>query len=102
MPKAKSHKGLLKRIRITANGKVVFRKSNNGHIRSKKTGAKISELRSKGVAKAGDMPRLQKMLQRPLNPKGRDVKAMRRAVKAAKAVHQARKAEKAAAAAKAN
>jgi large subunit ribosomal protein L35 len=66
MPKLKSHKGLLKRVKVTAKGKVKWRKSNNGHLRSVKTGDKIRQLRRKGVAKSGDIKRLSKMLHRPL------------------------------------
>ena len=70
MSKLKSHKGLLKRIRVTAKGKVKFRKSFNGHLRSHKAGSKIMELRTKSVAKKGDLPRLEKMLHRKLQPGG--------------------------------
>ena len=66
MPKLKTHKGLAKRVRVTGSGKVKFRKANNGHLRSHKTGRKILELRQKSIAKRGDLGRLQKMLHRPL------------------------------------
>lgn len=68
MPKLKSHKGLLKRITISGRGKVKFRKANTGHLRSGKPGRKIIELRKKGVAKRGDIRRLEKMLHRQLTP----------------------------------
>jgi large subunit ribosomal protein L35 len=84
MPKAKSHKGLLKRITITGTGKVKFRKANNGHLRSKKAASQITKYRRKSVAKAGDMNRLEGMLKRPLTPAGRDVRALRLAAKAAR------------------
>lgn len=66
MSKLKSHKGLLKRIRVTGKGKVKFRKAFTGHLRSHKSGSKLMQLRAKGVAKAGDIPRLERMLHRPL------------------------------------
>ena len=68
MPKLKSHKGILKRIRITATGKVKFRKAFNGHLRSHKTGQKIMALRRKSIAKASDVRRLERMLHRSLTP----------------------------------
>lgn len=68
MPKLKSHKGLLKRIKITGQGKVKFRKSGTGHLLSHKSGDKLRQLRSDSVAKKGDMRRLEKMLHRPLKP----------------------------------
>ena len=67
MPKQKNHKGLLKRVRITATGKVKFRRAYNGHLRSNKTGSKIRDLRQKRVAKPGDVIRFEKMLHRTLN-----------------------------------
>ena len=68
MSKLKSHKGLLKRIKVTAKGKVKFKKAFTGHLRSHKTGSKLMQLRGKSVAKAGDMNRLERMLHRPLTP----------------------------------
>lgn len=68
MPKMKSHKGLLKRVKITATGKVMFRKSGTSHLNSVSTGNQSRRLRQKGVAKRGDMKRLQGMLHRPLKP----------------------------------
>lgn len=67
MPKLKSHKGLLKRIKVTAKGKVKFRKAFTGHLMSHKSGSKLMQLRRKGVAKAGDVSRLERMLHRPLS-----------------------------------
>jgi len=68
MPKLKSHKGLLKRVRVTAKGKVKWRKSNNSHLRSVKTGNKIRQLRKPGYAKAGDIRRLERILHMRLTP----------------------------------
>jgi len=36
MPKQKSHKGLAKRVKITASGKVKYRHSCGGHLMSTK------------------------------------------------------------------
>ena len=66
MPKLKSHKGLLKRIKVTAKGKVKYRKAFTGHLMSHKSGSKLMQLRNKGLAKAGDIHRLECMLHRPL------------------------------------
>lgn len=72
MPKLKSHKGLLKRIRITGTGKVKFKKAFTGHLRSHKSGSTLMKLRSKALAKAGDIRRLEGMLHRPLTAAKRD------------------------------
>ena len=45
MPKMKTHKGLKKRIRITARGKVKYRASNAGHLLSGKSGNRRRRLR---------------------------------------------------------
>lgn len=66
MSKLKSHKGLLKRIKVTGAGKVKFRKAFTGHLRSHKSGSKLMQLRTKSLAKAGDISRLERMLHRPL------------------------------------
>jgi len=39
--KFKPHKGLLKRINITKNGKIKGRKANGSHLRSQKTAAQL-------------------------------------------------------------
>lgn len=71
MPKFKPNKGLLKRVRITARGKVKFKHAGKSHLNSGLTGAKNRQLRRPAVAKAGDMRRLERMLQRRLTPAGR-------------------------------
>lgn len=68
MPKQKSHKGLLKRIRISAGGKVLFKRPNRSHLRSGKPAKRLMNLRRRMVAKAGDMNRLQLILGRRLKP----------------------------------
>ncbi|MFP4144939.1 MAG: 50S ribosomal protein L35 [Phycisphaeraceae bacterium] len=68
MPKVKSHKGLLKRVTVTARGKVKYAKTKTGHLLSHKSGDKLRKLRQKDVAKKGDIKRLERMLHRPLTP----------------------------------
>lgn len=69
MPKLKTHKGLLKRIKITARGKVKFSRVGSGHLLSHKSGDKRRQLRQRSVASSGDMKRLESMLHRPLTPR---------------------------------
>ncbi len=45
MPKMKRHKGLAKRIKISAKGKVRFNKSCAGHLMSGKSGSRRRRLR---------------------------------------------------------
>ncbi|MBN1973272.1 MAG: 50S ribosomal protein L35 [Sedimentisphaerales bacterium] len=42
MPKQKTHKGLKKRVKVTATGKIKHKKSGAGHLMSKKS-AKIQK-----------------------------------------------------------
>lgn len=68
MGKLKSHKGLLKRIRITGTGKVKFKRAFSSHLNSHMTGDKIRKLKQKRCAKRGDIGRLEAMLHRRLTP----------------------------------
>lgn len=38
MPKIKPHKGLKKRVKVTATGKIIRRKAGKGHLMSSKSG----------------------------------------------------------------
>ena len=66
MPKNKSHKGLLKRIKITKTGKIRFRAPASRHLKSNKTGLQVQSYRKPRYARAGDLRALSKMLFRPL------------------------------------
>lgn len=71
MPKLKSHKGTLKRMKVTARGKVTFRKAGKSHLNSGLTGNKSRSLRQDSTVKKGDIKRLERVLHRPLIPRGR-------------------------------
>lgn len=66
MPKSKSHKGLLKRIKITKSGKIRFRSPHSRHLKSNKTGTQVRSYRRPRYARAGDMGRFGTLLFRPL------------------------------------
>lgn len=66
MPKLKSHKGLVKRVRITGRGKVKFHKTSSSHLLSHKTADKKRKLRQTNCAKSGDARRLSRMLHMPV------------------------------------
>lgn len=68
MPKLKPHKGLLKRVSVTGRGKVKFKRPNAGHLNSHKPGFRIMRLRRRGVAKAGNIRQLERMLHQRLKP----------------------------------
>lgn len=45
MPKQKTHKGLLKRVRVTGRGKVKRRKSYSGHLMSGRSPKRLRSVR---------------------------------------------------------
>jgi large subunit ribosomal protein L35 len=52
MPKLKTHKGLSKRFKLTASGKVKHKKANRGHKLSHKGGKRTRQLRGDNVMKS--------------------------------------------------
>jgi len=59
MPKMKTHKGIKKRVRVTANGKVKHRRANTGHLMSSKSGNRCRSMRQRSVLKSAMAMRLR-------------------------------------------
>ena len=68
MPKLKSHKALLKRIRITAKGKVKIRRAFGGHLRSHKSGKLMRSYSASNYVGKADIKRISAMLHMRLKP----------------------------------
>src|SRR3954447_21392271 len=51
MPKLKTHKGIKKRFKISANGKVSHKRCGSSHLMSHKNGKQVRRLRKKSVLK---------------------------------------------------
>ena len=49
MPKLKTHKGILKRMKLTRRGKITRRHANAGHLMSGKSGQRRRRLRRRGT-----------------------------------------------------
>ncbi len=49
MPKMKTHKGLKKRFRVSARGKVRHKRTNSGHLMSGKSGDRCRTMRRPAV-----------------------------------------------------
>ena len=47
MPKLKTHKGMKKRFKVSATGKVSHKRCGSSHLNSHKSGGKIRKLRKK-------------------------------------------------------
>jgi len=63
MPKMKTHKGLAKRVKVTARGKIKRRKAGSGHLMSGKSGNRCRSLRKR----AGMSPAMAKKTRQGLN-----------------------------------
>jgi large subunit ribosomal protein L35 len=63
MPKNKSHKGLLKRVRVTKTGKIKLQRAFGRHLRSHKSGQTIRKYRRPKFAVGPDARRLRGLLQ---------------------------------------
>ncbi len=70
MPKNKSHKASLKRIRISKTGKVKHNRAFGKHLRSHKSGKRLRRLRTDKFMSNPEAKRLEKLLFRRL--RGRD------------------------------
>ena len=49
MPKLKTHKGLKKRFKVSATGKVTHKRCGSSHLNSHKSGKRIRRLRKKST-----------------------------------------------------
>jgi large subunit ribosomal protein L35 len=95
MPKNKSHKGVLKRIRISKTGKVKHKKAFTGHLRSTKSSKRQRRLREPKYLSNPEAKRLEKLLHRRLRGSTQPRHSLRRSPSPAE--RRARQAEKAAA-----
>jgi large subunit ribosomal protein L35 len=68
MPKNKSHKGLLKRVRISKTGRIKLQRACGRHLRSHKSGQKIRDYRRPKYASVSDARRLRSLLQPKISP----------------------------------
>jgi large subunit ribosomal protein L35 len=64
MPKQKTHKGLVKRIKITARGKVKRRRSFGGHLMSGRSAKRRRKIRSSAIVQGEVAKTLKKELGR--------------------------------------
>lgn len=93
MPKNKTHKGLLKRIRISKTGKVRHRTAGHKHLRSGKGGKRLRQMRKDPYMADSDVKRLEKLLFRRLRGRTQPRTAVRKSPSPAQ--RRAAKAQKA-------
>jgi large subunit ribosomal protein L35 len=88
MPKLKTHKGMKKRFKISANGKVRHKRCGSSHLMSHKSGKQVRRLRKKSaITVAAESHRIRNALldKQCVNPD--DVHARKMAAMAAKSEH---------------
>ncbi|MFM1995911.1 MAG: hypothetical protein RLZZ111_298 [Planctomycetota bacterium] len=62
MPKQKTHKGVKKRFRVTARGKVKHRRAGTSHLQVRLTAKRKRKLRGTGVLAAPETAKIVEML----------------------------------------
>jgi len=62
MPKQKTHKGLSKRVKVTARGKIKRRKSFTGHLMSSRTAKRRRQLRRQDTVIPAESKRMRQAL----------------------------------------
>ncbi len=78
MPKNKSHKGTLKRIRITKTGLVRHKRAGGKHLNSHKSATRLRRLRKNKSMAGPEAKRLEKLLFRRLRGREQPRTALRR------------------------
>jgi large subunit ribosomal protein L35 len=58
MPKQKTHKGVKKRFRLTATGKVKHRRAGTSHLQVRLSATRKRNLRGTGVLASVDTPKI--------------------------------------------
>ena len=78
MPKMKTHKGLLKRIRMTRTGKARHKRAGCKHLRSAKSPKRLRRLRQETYMKTSDAKRLSRLLGTKIRGREQPRSAVRR------------------------
>jgi large subunit ribosomal protein L35 len=90
MPKLKTHKGMKKRFKVSATGKVQHKKCGSSHLMSHKSGKQVRRLRKKMTLRvAAEAKRIRFALLDRQNVNPDDVEAHKLAAQAAHAGEQA-------------
>ncbi len=64
MPKMKTHKGMLKRVRLTKTGKAKHAKAGFKHLRSAKSPRRLRRLRKGAFVSTADARRISRLIGR--------------------------------------
>ncbi|MDR3638051.1 MAG: 50S ribosomal protein L35 [Isosphaeraceae bacterium] len=87
MPKLKTHKGIKKRFKVSATGKVSHKRCGSSHLNSHKSGKKVRKLRKKSFLKvSAEAHRLRRALRERVGTQPDAVEAAKLAALAAEPV----------------
>jgi large subunit ribosomal protein L35 len=90
MPKLKTHKGLKKRFKVSATGKVSHKRAGSSHLNSHKSGKRIRRLRKATTLKvSAEAHRLRNALLTKQSENPQEVRARKLAAVAKKAEGEA-------------
>ncbi len=68
MPKLKTHKGIKKRFKVSATGKVSHKRCGSSHLMSHKSGSQVRKLRKKSTLKiSAEAHRMRKALNKRIS-----------------------------------
>jgi large subunit ribosomal protein L35 len=88
MPKLKTHKGMKKRFKVSANGKVSHKRCGSSHLMSHKSGKQVRRLRKKSfLTVAAESHRIRNALLDRQNVNPDEVHAEKMEALAEKAAH---------------
>ncbi len=86
MPKLKTHKGIKKRFKVSATGKVSHKRCGSSHLMSHKSGSQVRKLRKKSTLKiSAEAHRMRKALRTRISSQPVAIEAARLAALAAHA-----------------
>jgi large subunit ribosomal protein L35 len=78
MPKLKTHKGIKKRFKVSATGKVSHKRCGSSHLNSHKSGNKIRKLRKRSfLTVAAETKRVRKAIRQRISTNPLAVEAAR-------------------------
>lgn len=63
MPKQKTKKSIVKRVKVTARGKLIRHKAGSGHLKSRKTNSQLRSYRKGQAIPAGFERQIRRMLR---------------------------------------
>ena len=78
MPKMKTHKATLKRLRITRTGKARHKKAGCKHLRSAKSPDRLRRLRAEAYISASDARRISRLLNMKIRGRNQPRSAVKR------------------------